>query len=113
MTLMDLPIARKSGSAPPGTRPPTANANGAPDPEVRFTVDQFHAMIENGIIEEGAPIELLGGRLVWKDRSAVGEDPMSVGTAHTWVINALIKLDAKLTSLGCHMRVQSPITLPS
>jgi hypothetical protein len=69
-------------------------------------------MIEQGIIEEGAPIELLDGRLEWKDRSAAGADPMTVGTDHAFSIEAAKELDPKLRRLGASARVQLPVTLP-
>jgi Uma2 family endonuclease len=37
---------------------------------VPITVDQYHQMIARGILEEGAPIELIDGLLVEKDRRA-------------------------------------------
>jgi Uma2 family endonuclease len=78
----------------------------------RFTVEQYHEMIEHGTLPEGEPYELIDGQIVRKDRSAAGEDPMTVGLEHAWSINALVKLDPKLIRLGCHMRIQLPITLP-
>jgi Uma2 family endonuclease len=113
MTLMDPPIVRKAQPVRRGWRQPVERTNGSAKFDVRLTVDQYHAMIAKGIIEEGAPIELLAGRLYWKDRSVVGEDPMSVGTGHAWVIRQLTKLDGKLSKYGCHIQVQLPITLSS
>jgi Uma2 family endonuclease len=111
MTLLDQPtLARKSGLGPPGTLPPAARAHGSPDPEVRFTVDQYHAMLDAGILQEGDPIELLEGQLVWKDRSATGEDPMTVGDAHAWVLDAIQELDPRFRKLGCYVRIQQPVT---
>ena len=75
-------------------------------------VKQYHAMIANGILPEGAPYELLDGYLVRKDRSATGESPMTVGYHHAWVVAALAKLDVKLQKLGCIMRTQQPVSLP-
>ena len=77
-----------------------------------LTVEQYHQMIERGILVEGDPYELLDGHIVRKDRSAAGEDPMSVGHEHIWVIQKLARLDSKLGRLGCHMRTQAPVTLP-
>ena len=77
-----------------------------------LTVDQYHRMIKTGILEEGAPYELLDGVLVRKDRSAAGEDPMTVGHEHAWVVSKLTALSAKFKRLGCHIRIQSPVTLP-
>lgn len=68
-------------------------------------------MIEQGIIVEGEPIELLDGLLVLKDRSDRGEDPMSIGKRHAFVVQKLVELNAKLKRHGCHLRVQSPIAI--
>jgi Uma2 family endonuclease len=82
------------------------------DAIVPLTVEQYHRMIEHGILPEGEPIELLEGQLVEKDRSATGEDPMTVGHGHSWVVTELEGLGAKLRRLGCHIRIQQPISVP-
>ena len=108
MTLLDPP-ARKT----PRPRPPRSpSALGASRPRFRLTVDQYHRMIKDGILEEGIPVELLDGRLEWKDRSATGADPMTVGLEHTWVVQTIQDLAPKLRRFGCSVRVQQPITLP-
>ena len=78
---------------------------------VPLTVEQYHQMIEHGILPEGEPIELLQGQLVEKDRSATGEDPMTVGHGHSWVVTELESLGPKLRRLGCHIRVQQPVSV--
>jgi Uma2 family endonuclease len=83
------------------------------DPRIaRLTVDQVHAMIEAGIVHEGAPIELIDGVLVYKDRSTSGEDHTSVGKEHSLVVSLLNELDVDLAQRGCHMRTQNPLSLP-
>jgi hypothetical protein len=77
----------------------------------RLTVDQVHAMIKAGIVHEGAAIELIDGVLVHKDRSASGEDPMSIGKDHRLVGSLLGELDADLAQRGCHMQTQNPLSL--
>ena len=85
----------------------------APPPRIaRITVDQYHRMIKTGILREGDPIELLDGILVYKDRSARGKNPMSIGEFHNLTIKLLAELDARLRPLGCHMQTQGPISLP-
>jgi Uma2 family endonuclease len=69
-------------------------------------------MIKAGIVHEGAPIELIDGVLIHKDRSASGEDPMSIGKAHSLVVRLLGELDADLAQRGCQMRTQNPLSLP-
>lgn len=59
----------------------------SPDHRIaRLTVDQYHRMIDSGILREGEPIELLDGVLVYKDRSDRGEDPMTVGKRHALAV---------------------------
>jgi hypothetical protein len=83
------------------------------DPRIaRLTVEQVHAMIAAGIVHEGAPIELIDGVLIHKDRSASGEDPMSIGKDHGLVVSLLGELDVDLAQRGCHMRTQNPLSLP-
>jgi Uma2 family endonuclease len=77
-----------------------------------LTIEQYHWMITHGIMPEGEPYELLDGHLVRKDRSAVGEDPMTVGHDHTFVVQFLERLDRRLEPRGCHMRCQQPVSLP-
>ncbi|HVT88451.1 MAG TPA: Uma2 family endonuclease [Tepidisphaeraceae bacterium] len=87
------------------------NSNRLRNPPYRITVDQYDKMIETGLLPEGAPYELIDGQIVQKDRSAKGEDPMTVGNRHIWVVQKLTKLNSKLERLGCYMRPQQPIAL--
>ena len=80
-------------------------------PPVKITVDQYHRMIEAGILREGEPIELLDGQLVRRDRAAAGGDPMTVGRRHALAIEMLIDLNPKLKRFGSYVRVQLPVTL--
>ena len=47
---------------------------------VPISVQQYDRMIEQGILAEGSPIELIDGMLVLKDRSKRGEDVMTGST---------------------------------
>jgi len=76
------------------------------------SVDQYHRMIASGEISEGAPIELLDGVMLRKDRSKAGEDPMTVGRDHAYVVQRLTRILRAVEPLGCHFRVQQPVTLP-
>jgi hypothetical protein len=69
-------------------------------------------MVRAGILREGEPLELIGGVLVYKDRSERGEDPMTVGKRHNLVVKLLARLDPELARLGCHMQTQGPLSLP-
>jgi hypothetical protein len=66
-----------------------------------FTVDQYHEMLASGIIEEGAPYELLNGQIIRKDRSASGDGPMTIGLGHAWAVTALERLGPKWVPRGC------------
>jgi hypothetical protein len=68
-------------------------------------------MVEAGILREGAPLELVDGVLVHKDRSAAGDDPMTIGEKHNLVVKLLARLDAELAARGHHMQTQGPLTL--
>jgi len=74
-----------------------------------LTVDQYHRMIETGILPEGAPLELLDGMLVAKDRSAAGGDPMTMGERHSLVVKQILLVTGSLSRYGCHLQSQSPI----
>jgi hypothetical protein len=91
---------------------PAARLAGVPDNFVPLTVDQYHRMIGAGILREGEPIHLRDGFLVRKDRSKVGDDPMTVGPDHALAVKKLIPLDARLRRLGCHLQIEQPVTLP-
>lgn len=77
-----------------------------------LTVDQYEAMIAQGILPEGEPIELIDGLLVPKDRSAAGGDPMTVGPEHQLVVKKLTRLAPRFDALGCHLSIQGPVRLP-
>ena len=78
---------------------------------VPLTVEQYHGMLENGILRDGDPIELVEGLLMRKNRAAAGEDEMTHGTRHALVLTRLVKIERALDPFGCHLRVQLPVTL--
>lgn len=71
------------------------------------SVDEYHRMIDGGILEEGEPIELLDGLLVRKDRGGA----MVVNPRHRLVVHRLLGVSSELGRLGCHLELQSPITI--
>ena len=77
-----------------------------------LSVEQYHRMIEEAILPESEPYELLAGQIIRKDRSARGEDPITVGQEHMWVVKALAELGPRLKPFGCHMHSQQPVALP-
>lgn len=86
--------------------------SGTAPPLVPITVEQFHLMIHNGIIPEGAPIELIDGLMVRKDRSARGESVMTHNPRHALLVSRLQRLlTLSCESVGFYLRVQLPVTL--
>jgi hypothetical protein len=79
---------------------------------VGLSVDQYLRMIDEGILPEGEPIELLDGILVRKDRAKSGEHPMTVGFDHVWAVENLREVLAEVSRHGFHIRTQQPISLP-
>ncbi len=74
---------------------------------VPLTVEQYHRMLEAGILTEGEPIELLDGLLVPKDRGQA----MTINPLHSLVVSLLLELAPELEPFGCHLKTQSPITI--
>ena len=77
-----------------------------------LSVEQYEAMILKGVLPEGAPIELIDGILVYKDRAAIGGDPMTVGTGHQLAMNKLARLLPSFAKHGCYLSIQAPIRIP-
>lgn len=76
-----------------------------------LTTDQVHRMVEQGILADGAPLELIEGLLVRKDRAASGEDTMTHGRRHALAGKLLQRLDRRLAGLDAHVSSQLPLTL--
>ena len=77
----------------------------------RFNVRQFHRMLQQGILREGEPIELIDGLLVRKDRGDQGGNPMTHGPRHALGIKRLQRLVERFNPFGCHLQIQLPVTL--
>jgi len=77
----------------------------------RLTVPQFHRMLDEGIIREGEPIELIDGLLVHKDRRDAEGAAMTHGPRHAAAVRRLQELDSLFRARGAHMRTQLPVTL--
>ena len=75
---------------------------------VPLTVEQYHGMRENGILDEDEAVELLDGLLVYKDRGGA----VPVSPLHSLVTHRLMRLAPTLEGRGCHLRLENPITLP-
>ncbi len=68
----------------------------------KFTLAEYHKMIETGVLSSGEPYELLEGNLVHK---------MSRGIPHDRAIQALTKRLVRLLPTGWDVRVQCAVTL--
>jgi Uma2 family endonuclease len=71
-------------------------------PVFRLSVDQYHAMIREGIITEDDPVELLEGVLVLK----MGKNPN-----HPLAVRLLTTVMDRVLPSGFHFKAQEPITL--
>lgn len=79
---------------------------------VPLTVDQYQKMIETGLLPEGAPIELIDGLLVHKDRRDHGGGIMTVGERHRMAVDQLMQTFMELRrQLHCRVSCQQPIRL--
>jgi Uma2 family endonuclease len=80
---------------------------------VPITVEQYHRMVEQGIVLEDGTVELLRGALVRKDRSSPGEDPMGHSPLHKLVVASLTALAGRINQSGaCHLQIQLPVSCP-
>jgi Uma2 family endonuclease len=75
---------------------------------VPLNVEQYHSMRETGILAEDAPVELIDGLLVYKDRGGA----LPVSPLHAFVTHRMARLAPALEARGCHLRLENPITLP-
>lgn len=87
--------------------------SGEAPPLVPLTVDQYHTMLERGILKDGDPVELVEGLLVRKDRAAAGGPPLTHGPRHAVIVKRLMRLGPAVEIQGCHLLVQLPVTLSS
>ncbi len=85
--------------------PPTITpfVGGTP-PAHRFSVDEYHHMIETGILTENDRVELLDGWIL---------EMSPIGPPHEVCVSLLMESMQKVLPTGWMIRVQSPITLPN
>lgn len=76
---------------------------------LRFTRGDVEVMVRAGVIPEDASTELLNGLIVFKDRSAVGQDPETVGIDHTKCVELLSDLRGRINSPARHVRSHQPL----
>ncbi|MBD2345148.1 Uma2 family endonuclease [Anabaena subtropica] len=70
----------------------------------RFTIDEYHQLIELGFLKEGDRIELIGGELI---------QMVAKGTPHTVCGSILCRQLDRLLGDSAVIRGQDPITLPN
>jgi Uma2 family endonuclease len=81
---------------------PSIPPSPSPEPVFRLSVQQYHAMIDAGVLTDDDPVELLEGILVFK---------MPKKPAHRLVLRKLVKALDKLLPEGWFVQAQEPITL--
>jgi Uma2 family endonuclease len=96
----------------PGARNVISEAQGGWLRLMPLNVDQYHRMIDSGILLEDTRVELLDGMLVPKDRGDVGEDPMVIGDEHAYVVNQLMRLNRRLGDQPIYIQTQQPVVIP-
>ena len=79
---------------------------------VPWTVEQYHRAVQTGLVPEDASVELLDGFIVRKDRSAAGEDAMTIGDRHRIAVLRLAHAARLFEPHGCFLQTQQPIALP-
>ncbi len=73
--------------------------------------EQYHRMIESGILPESSAYKLLHGMIAVKDRADAEDDSMSGGKKHRKAVIKLGTLDPKFRKRGCFIQLQQPIAL--
>ena len=77
-----------------------------------WTVEQYHWAVNNGMLASDPAYELLDGWIVRKDRSATGEDPMTIGDRHQLCVMRINRLGPNFEPHGCFLQCQQPVALP-
>ena len=78
-----------------------------------LSVEQYHQIIEAGILHEDEPLELIDGVLVRRDRADGKGEEMPQGERHSGVLGQLTELlTIACFPVGCHPRIQLPLPLP-
>jgi Uma2 family endonuclease len=77
---------------------------------VPITVDQYQRMTSLGILREGAPIELIDGMLLFKDRRDGPTTAMTQGPRHLFTIKRISQLLERLLPADrYHIQQQGPV----
>src|SRR4051812_42839410 len=84
------------------TAPPPIPPAPSPEPVFPLSVEQYHQMIDAGVLTDDDPVELLEGILVFK---------MPKKPKHRFVIRKLAKAIEAVLPAGWFVQLQEPITL--
>ena len=76
-----------------------------------ITSDVYQRMIASGDLPEDARLELIDGMIVRKDRSAVGDDFMTVASGHRFATLRVADIHSRIKPLGAILQSQQPIEL--
>lgn len=102
MVSRDIGADPGHGGVLPASSSPLGAASVPPFPIARFSVAQYHRLVESGVFGEDDGVELIEGWVVRK---------MAKGPAHEFATGELEEiLRARLRS-GWHVRNQAPVTL--
>lgn len=96
----------------PGARNVIGEAAGGDLRLHTLSIEQYHRMIDEGILDEDTGTELLDGVLVRKDRGDPGGDPRTVGEAHAYVVRQLAYLGLRLDPARMHLQTHQPVVIP-
>lgn len=109
---ISTPMTTKLLEIEPGARNVVSEAAGERLRLVPITVEQYHCMIDGGLLPEDTSVELLDGMLVPKDRGDAGGDPMTIGDEHWFVVNQLADLSLRLDRRRMMIQTQQPVSIP-
>jgi len=88
-----------------GSRTTPSPVNGAAPPLLkRFTLDEYHRIIEHGILASGAPFELLNGWIIQK---------MTISPPHASAVGRTTRRLLMVLPTDLVLRVQQPISIPA
>lgn len=86
-------------------------AGQAPGPVI-FTVEQFHKMLDEGIVADGDAVELIEGVVMAKDRGGQGDAALAHSKRHAVAVARIQRrLERRIGEANCHVRTQLPLTL--
>ncbi len=79
---------------------------------VPWTTEQYLWALNSGFLPGDTGTELIDGFVVRKDRSAAGEDPMSIGDRHRLAVTELAETTSDFRPFGSFMQTQQPVGMP-